>query len=542
MQAQSFSLRNKLQGALPLIDHFLCALDLRALLAQQIRPQQYVEGLELLVKSVLLRPNALYRIEAWAKNYDPALRPTAHAGDDALGRALDRLFESDRASLMTALLVQAVKAFELRTEQIHNDSTSIKFYGAYAHQDPQAVQLVRGFSKDHRPDLKQLVYCLSVSADGAVPVHFKAYAGNQTDDGTHWETWQCLRELLGRSDFLYVADCKLCVKDTLVRLHEEGARFLTVVPHGRAETLEFARQAAEGQVRWESLWSRRSARKYGRQDHFECATGLYQMQEGFRIYWYRSSEKRLYDTAQRQERLAKALQRLARLNQRRGRGPKTQPAIVRAAEAILAHYRVRNLVQYQIDLEQKSRLIQSHRGPPTARTAYRRCIKTIPIISAHVDPAAVQRVQAMDGVFPLVTNTDLPALEVLRKHKYQPCLEKRHSLGKSILEIAPVFLKKNTRIEALMFIYFIAQLVAALIERAVRQGMARRQIQAIPILPEDRYSKAPSYAQVLDTFAGRAKQELYDKDQFIELFVDPLTDIQKTVLDLLQIDPAALYR
>ena len=542
MQAQSLSLRNKLQGALPLIDHFLRALDLRALLAHQIQPQQYVAGLELLVKSVLLRPNALYRIEAWAKDYDPALRPTVHMGDDALGRALDRLFQSDRASLMTALLVHAVKAFELRTEQIHNDSTSIKFYGAYEHQDPKAVQLVQGFSKDHRPDLKQLVYCLSVSADGAVPVHFKAYAGNQTDDGTHWETWQCLRQLLGRSDFLYVADCKLCVKDTLVRLHKEGARFLTVVPHGRAETQEFAHQAAEAQVRWEPLWSRRSTRKYGRQDHFECAAGLYQMHETFRIHWYRSSEKRLSDTAQRQERLKKALRRLARLNQRRGRGPKTQPAIVRAAENILAHYRVKNLVQYQIRLEEKRWLIQNHRGPATDRTTYRRCIKTIPIISAQPDQAAIERAQAMDGVFPLVTNTDLAPLEVIQKHKYQPCLEKRHSLGKSILEISPVFLKKNSRIEALMFIYFIAQLIAALIERAVRQGMAHRQIQAIPILPEGRHSKSPSYAQVLDTFGGRAKQELYDKDQLIEVFVDPLTDIQKTVLNLLQIDPAALYR
>jgi hypothetical protein len=156
LQVQSLRLRSLRQGPWPVVDHFLRALNLRPLLAQQIRHGHYAEGLELLLKSILLQPHALYRIEAWAQQYDPALRPAGHLGDDALGRALDKLFEADRASLMTALVVQAAKTFDLATDQIHNDTTSIKFCGAYSHQNPQATQLRRGFSKDHRPDLKQL--------------------------------------------------------------------------------------------------------------------------------------------------------------------------------------------------------------------------------------------------------------------------------------------------------------------------------------------------------------------------------------------------
>ena len=104
-----------------------------------------------------------------------------------------------------------------------------------------------------------------------------------------------------------------------------------------------------------------------------------------------------------------------------------------------------------------------------------------------------------------------------------------------------MFLKKNTRIEALMFIFFIAELVAALIERAIRQNMTRRHIKAIPILPEGRYSKTPSYAQILDTFAARAKCELYQDNQLVKVFVQPLTEIEQAVLDLLDVD-AAVYR
>jgi transposase len=541
VQAESLSLRNKLQGALPLVDHFLQGLSLRSLLEEQIAPAHYVAALELLVKSVLIQPNALYRIEAWAQPYDPALRPTQHLGDDALGRALDRLFEADRASLLTTLVVQAVRAFDVQTAQIHNDSTSIKFSGAYARQKPNAVQLRRGFSKDHRPDLKQLIYSLSVSADGAVPVHFKAYAGNQTDDGTHWETWQCLCRLLGRSDFLYVADCKLCVSQTLLRLDQEQGRFITILPRNRSEVGAFAQQAADCQVRWEPLWTRRAGRRHQRREVFESAAGLYQMQEGFRIHWFRSSEKRLYDAQDRQDRIAVARQRLEGLNERRGRGPKTEPAVRRAAENLLIRYRVGDWVEYHIALQQKAQFVQTTRGKPSAQTAYRRVVKTIPVVSTTQNAAAIARSQTTDGTFPLVTNTDLSALEVLKKYKYQPHLEKRHFLNKSVLEISPVFLKKNTRIEALMFIFFIAELVAALIERAIRQNMTRRHIKAIPILPEGRYSKTPSYAQILDTFAARAKCELYQDNQLVKVFVQPLTEIEQAVLDLLDVD-AAVYR
>jgi len=541
LQVKSLILRTQLQGAMPLADRFLQALNLRQLLAQQIAPAHYVQALELLVKSVLIQPNALYRIEAWAQPYDPQLRPCQHLGDDAIGRALDRLFEADRASLLTALVLQAVRTFEVQSSQIHNDSTSIKFSGAYAHQKPDAVQLRRGFSKDHRPDLKQLIYSLSVSADGAVPVHFKAYAGNQTDDPTHWETWQCLCQILGRNDFLYVADCKLCAGETLLRLDREHGRFITILPRNRAEVHAFAQQAAQCQVRWQFLWSRRAARRYHRRERFEWAEGLYQMDEGFRIHWFRSSEKRLRDAQDRQERIALALQRLEGLNERRGRGPKTEPAIRRAAENLLAQYRVADWVHYQIELQPRTQFIQTTRGRPSPQTTYKRVVRPIPVVSATQDAAAIARSQTTDGTFPLVTNTELSALEVLKKYKYQPHLEKRHFLNKSVLEISPVFLKKNTRIEALMFIFFIAELVAALMERTVRKNMARRHLKAIPILPEGRDSKTPSYAQILDTFAARAKHELYEGNQLIKVFTQPLSEIEQTVLDLLDLD-AAVYR
>ena len=164
-----------------------------------------------------------------------------------LARALDRLFEADRASLLTRVVLAAVKAYAVDLSQIHQDTTSVKLMGAYQNQHRRGVQLLRGYSKDHRPDLRQLVYDLSVTHDGAIPVLFKAHDGNRTDDTLHWENWQMLRGLLGRSDFLYVADSKLCVSETLRNIDRNQGRFITVVPRTRGEVKSSGR-------RWRPPW------------------------------------------------------------------------------------------------------------------------------------------------------------------------------------------------------------------------------------------------------------------------------------------------
>lgn len=98
-----------------------------------------------------------------------------------------------------------------------------------------------------------------------------------------------------------------------------------------------------------------------------------------------------------------------------------------------------------------------------------------------------------------------------------------------------MFLKKNTRIEAFIFVYFAAQLVASLIERTVRKNMVREGLKDIPILPEGRPSKHPSAAQILETFAQRSEHHLYEGDTKIKTFIEPLQGIESMVLGLLDL-------
>jgi alpha-glucosidase len=131
------------------------------------------------------------------------------------------LFDCDRASLLTELIVGVIGEFGMDTSQMHNDSTSVSVHGAYESADGaprrgKATPAVTfGHSKDHRPDLKQLVWILTVSADGSVPMAYRLADGNTCDDPTHIPTWDALVRVLGRRDFLYVADSKLCSGDAM---------------------------------------------------------------------------------------------------------------------------------------------------------------------------------------------------------------------------------------------------------------------------------------------------------------------------------------
>ena len=101
-------------------------------------------------------------------------------------------------------------------------------------------------------------------------------------------------------------------------------------------------------------------------------------------------------------------------------------------------------------------------------------------------------------------------------------------------------MKKNARIEALMFLEFIAQIIAALIERDLRKKMVEKKIELLCSLPEGRTSKTPTIEQVLRLFENQNKHALYDGDRLVKQFADSLTPVQSQILQLLEI-PTAVY-
>ncbi len=96
--------------------------------------------------------------------------------------------------------------------------------------------------------LCQEFWILTISSDGVVPIACRVANGNITDDTTHIATWDSLVSLLGRSDFLYVADSKLATKTNMDHIVKGNGRFISVLPATRKEDGAFRRYVVDHEL------------------------------------------------------------------------------------------------------------------------------------------------------------------------------------------------------------------------------------------------------------------------------------------------------
>jgi len=556
-----FELVSHRLGALPLVNHFLGRMGLSDLLARWLpAPDRRFRldpavAIRLVVVNLLVGRAPLYGLGEWASPFAPGLLGLADAdaawlNDDRVGRALEKLFHADRASLLTELIVGVVAEFGIDTSELHNDSTSVSVHGAYRGADgtprggKPTTAITFGHSKDHRPDLKQLVWILTVCADGAVPMAYRLADGNTSDDPTHLPTWDHLVALLGRADFLYVADSKLACGTAMRHIDAGGGRFVTVLPRTRAEDKWFRDWAQTNQPQWTEA-VRIPGTRAGEPDNvYRTFPAPLPSAEGYRIIWVHSSAKAARDAAARQGRIeagAAAIDALAaKLASPKSR-LRTRTAVDQAAAAALADAGAARWITVTIGETVEETYRQERRGRPGTNTRYRKSTRTRYTIGWQPRTDGIAYDAATDGCFPLVTNdTALPGAEVLGAYRYQPNLERRHHLLKSVQDADPLWLRDPARIEALFCCQFLALLLGALIERQIRTAMRNANTAHIPLYPELRACPSPSAERILQIFADVTRHQLHRNGRLVQTFEADLTPLQHQVLDLLGV-PAASY-
>jgi transposase len=546
-------------AALPLLEGFLRRLRLEAFLRDYLPCEDRrsrvptTTGLLVLLKNLLLSREPLYGVGEWAARYAPGrlgLTPAQlpSLNDDRVGRCLDRLFDADIPSLTLAVVAHAVREFGVALDELHNDSTTITVHGDYEGADRERtlrgqlrLAVTWGHNKDHRPDLKQLLYILTVTRDGAVPVQFRVESGNATDDRSHRETWELLCKLTGRRDFLYVADCKLATVENMGHVHQHGGRFLSVLPRTRGEDAAFRAKVLAGQVRGRHIHD-----KFDDQgdlvDRFSVHEPEATSAEGYRLIWYHSARKAELDALARHRRVERTLERLAEL-QGKLASPRTRyrerAKVAQAVDTILRDGEVEGLIEVTVGEQTTEAFRQERRGRPGPETRYVRRQRTRFDLTCRVDHARLAQEARCDGLFPLITNVlAMSASELLLAYKQQPMIEKRFSQLKTDFVVAPVYLKEVSRIQALLCVYFFALLVESLLERELRRAMGREGIEGLPLYPEGRACRRPTARRVINLFEEVQRHELTAGKGPAVVFTTELTRLQRQVLRLLGM-PAA---
>jgi transposase len=398
-----------------------------------------------------------------------------------------------------------------------------------------------GHNKDHRPDLKQLLYILTVTGDGAVPVQFPVESGNVTDDRSHRGTWDLLCQLTGRRDFLYVADCKLATTENMAYLHQRGGRFLRTLPRTRSEDVAFRAAVVPGEVQW-----RRIHDKYDDEGHLVdrfsiCEPGG-QTTEGYRLIWYNSTRKAELDAEARSSRLEKALKQLDELRAKLA-SPRTRfrsrAKVAEAVETLLSECEVREWISIEIEEQVTEKFRQERRGRPGEKTRYVREEKLRYSLKHRIELDRLDEEARSDGIFPLVSNDRaMTERELLLAYKQQPAIERRSEYLKTDFVVAPMYLKEVSRIQALLCVSFLALLVESLLERELSRAMAREGIEALPLYPEGRACRRPTARKVIDLFEDVQRHELSAARRGAVVFTTKLSRLQRRILRLLKMKGA----
>jgi len=169
--------------------------------------------------------------------------PADQVNDDRLYRALDKLLVH-KADLETHLKMRLGELFDLKYDLLLYDITSTSFEGKAAGN----VLAARGYSRDHRPDCKQVLVALVVTREG-YPLGHEVFAGNRTDVTTVEEVVTTMEGRYGRADRIWVMDRGMVSEEKVAWLKGGGRRY--ILGTAKAMRRRFERQMAEGL--WETV-------------------------------------------------------------------------------------------------------------------------------------------------------------------------------------------------------------------------------------------------------------------------------------------------
>jgi transposase len=559
---RAFALNSSFLGPLPIVNHFLARLGLGELFDHRLPPLDprcrvsAARALLMLLRSLIVNRIPLYRVSEWAASMLPVALGLSDdevgaLNDDRLGRALDALFDCDRQLLLTDIVLRMVQEFRIRLDELHNDSTTLTLQGEYRQADGREVygqtthRITLGHNKDGCPDLKQLLWILTVSTDGAVPVHFKVDDGNVEDSTTHIPTWEVLRQLVGNPDFLYVADCKLCSSETLRHIDRQHGAFLTILPSNHKENRLFRQWLTTHDPDWQEI-TRIHRPGSCPDDVISALESPIAETNGFRLVWFLSSEKIRRDADRRQETLLRAVKDLETL-EKKLQGPRCRFRVARsvrkAADEILSQTGAARWIDYTVERVHETTEVHEQRSCPRGTLHIRRSARSRFRLTWQFRQEAVRADALSDGIVPLVTNRyDLSPLQLYVAYRgNQPLVETRHDLLKNTLQVVPAFLHNVHRLEALLFLEYLALTVHALIERELRQSMADAHIPKLPLYPEARDCSAPTAARIFDLFEHVQVHTLWADGHKLQSFEPQLTPLQLQLLDILHVPTASYF-
>ncbi len=534
-------------GVACLVQDLLRRLDVvgtidRALASQPNLPVTYGTLAQVLILNRMsFDPQPLYQLGPWAAQHglDRLLGIEATwLDDDRLGGMLELL--ADRQVTIWSQLVQTATArFPLDREFLHADTTSIYFEGSYRAVGPPSdseeapvPRLVHGYNKDGHPENLQMV--LSLVTAGRVPLWYRPWNGNQSDDAVYLADLTAMRKhLLAPDNAILIGDSKLASQATMLAFCQQRQQFLTAhswTPTLRTLWLDTRAQIEASELAWESVayTSRNDARKppeaVPQFQVVEVTRDLVDETTGeaypLRYVFVHSSHKAQQDAARREAAVAAGEAALRQIGGRLGKySYKSRAVIESRLQASLKKAKAQAYYRYTLAGEDESQAWE---------------------LRWERNEAAIQQASEFDGVTVLCTNVPLPRLSadgVMRKYREQGCVEQTIDFLKSPVQIRPMWLHKPKRLAGLTLLIMIAVLLSGLLEAQVRHWIQETGCVVTGLKPEGRDNAYPTATALLRAFAEYTLVVIQQAGGEERVHYPKLRPVQQQIWDILKLPP-----
>jgi transposase len=437
----------------------------------------------------------LYRIDSFYRTKDIELLLGRSIGiekltDDNFGRALDHLYQANTSRLFSAIVMNALRSFDVPTRHIRYDTTSVTVFGQYnaqAPDTPTTIKITKGYSKDHRPDLNQFVVSL-LCAGGNVPIFSKLEDGNASDKKLNnvllTEISKKLADVgIDSAGCIYIADSALVTEENL-RLMGQETHFISRLPATFAEHQHLIEHAVQSQS-WQDygiLAATKPTRNRPGVHYrgFETTVTLYG--QPYRAIVVHSSAH----DRRRQKRLDREVEaEHASLSKKLVQFEKTFYFCMADAQAAMDRFQKETTRFHNVELTVVEKPLYARGRPKADGTRTVKQMRYAITATVTQKPEAVDILREQAGCFVLITNvpvegppnSDIPydGKRILQAYKDQNGIEHNFSFLKDPVVINSVFLKKPERIEALGLILVIALLLWRLIEFNMRAHLEKLQ-------------------------------------------------------------------
>ncbi len=521
--------RDRVLGSLPVIADFCGRLDIggivdRACPVRDVAIVTHGQVIEALIANRLTSPQPLLHVEDWARQWAVfevfGIEPGV-LNDDRIGRALDAIAPMlDR--IVGSIGLTAIEKFGIDVSRIHWDMTSMSLFGDYDRTDGEFAVPSYGHPKDRRVDLKQIQTGLGVTGDGGIPIFHRAFDGRAGEVNQVVAAMESLRSMCTPRRFLLVGDSKLISFGNVAAMTAAGVTFIAPASKAylNADGLRAANLMTLVDVDYVADRDRtKPAEARGRYRVGEDTWTMHPPKglktspiELRRVFVWSSADADAAATS-RTNKLDRARTDLDSLTRGLNGRYYATAAKVQARLTVIANKRrVANYLQTTVQTDTDGHLS----------------------LDWHFDQAALDHEAATDGWYCLLTNldpTNADAREVLTRYKGQEVVERRYSNFKGPLAVAPIFLKNNRRIEALLSVICLALLIFCLVERQVRRALQPDQkMTGFPGRPTAR----PTGRLIFDALSNL---RLIPATANAPPIVPKPTGLQARLLELLNTDP-----